>query len=879
MFRLLFAIAMAIGCCSLLHSQQAVSREIKSLESSGTEFRKTNIFSFASIDIHNRYQLEGLKKGTIVNIDLNSIHQLLISKEEFIQIPVPVSSRSLIVLTLHRHEIFAPDFHLYTSSDPGHAVDYTPGLHYRGIVEGDPNSLVAISIFENQIMGMVATDEGNYVLGPMMDDKENRHVFYNDRDLETIIPFECGTVDNEVGYTEQQLKSYPQNRDINDCVRIHIEINDDVVSAKGGVVPATDYMTAILNQCFVIYANEQISMVLSEIMAWTTNSPYTGGNSGQMLGSYQANTEYFNGDLSQLISFDSLYGGVAPGLSGLCASSPDYSKCFSGVRHNYSNVPLFSWPVFVITHEFGHLLGSNHTHACVWNGNNTKIDGCGGTGGCDGGIIPPEGGTIMSYCYPSNGSFINFNLGFGSQPGNVIKNSVNASSNCLSPCGQPVAYCESNGASGTQEYIKKVVLANLNNQSGNNNGYANFTSLPANLNAGNTYMITLTPNFTGGNNTKYWRLYIDFNLDFDWYDAGECVSQGTGNNTINLTFTIPPGTPSLSTRMRVSMKLAGFPAFCGLLPSGEVEDYTVVINPAAPTCSDGILNQGEEQVDCGGPCAACPLCTDGIQNGGETGIDCGGPCTACTLPDSTLLLGSYFETGMDSWIDGGADVTRVNSPNSYEGLYSIQLADNSGNASAMTSPNFNLSQAIGVQISFHFFAVSMESGEDFWIQYKNGSGNWTTIANLVSGAGFVNNAHYSATVTVPNFVPTSSGTFRIQCDASDNNDQVFIDAVRIIRLNGTELIEEHVQIKKISERPSNSGQIILYPNPATDLLYIQTDHKIDHLRIINVNGQDVGKKVRGETTTGFDISSLDAGLYIVYIRSGNQITTARFVKI
>lgn len=48
------------------------------------------------------------------------------------------------------------------------------------------------------------------------------------------------------------------------------------------------------------------------------------------------------------------------------------------------------------------------------------------------------------------------------------------------------------------------------------------------------------------------------------------------------------------------------------------------------TCTDGIQNQGETGVDCGGPCAACPTCSDGVQNGNETGIDCGGPdCPEC----------------------------------------------------------------------------------------------------------------------------------------------------------------------------------------------------------------------------------------------------------
>jgi|GEM_PF-5023549 len=77
-----------------------------------------------------------------------------------------------------------------------------------------------------------------------------------------------------------------------------------------------------------------------------------------------------------------------------------------------------------------------------------------------------------------------------------------------------------------------------------------------------------------------------------------------------------------------------------------------VTNPLF-NCSDGIRNQGETDIDCGGPCPPCeegrgclrnvnclsgfcfkgicttPTCDDGIKNQGETGIDCGGPCLPC----------------------------------------------------------------------------------------------------------------------------------------------------------------------------------------------------------------------------------------------------------
>jgi hypothetical protein len=48
------------------------------------------------------------------------------------------------------------------------------------------------------------------------------------------------------------------------------------------------------------------------------------------------------------------------------------------------------------------------------------------------------------------------------------------------------------------------------------------------------------------------------------------------------------------------------------------------------TCSDGRQNQGEQGIDCGGPCdALCPSCADGIMNQDENAVDCGGLCDPC----------------------------------------------------------------------------------------------------------------------------------------------------------------------------------------------------------------------------------------------------------
>jgi alpha-tubulin suppressor-like RCC1 family protein len=51
------------------------------------------------------------------------------------------------------------------------------------------------------------------------------------------------------------------------------------------------------------------------------------------------------------------------------------------------------------------------------------------------------------------------------------------------------------------------------------------------------------------------------------------------------------------------------------------------------TCTDGVKNGTETDVDCGGSCPACAVgpgqeatCTDGVKNGTETDVDCGGSC-------------------------------------------------------------------------------------------------------------------------------------------------------------------------------------------------------------------------------------------------------------
>ncbi len=878
--------------------QKAVYHEISRQLAEGRRMQEVSLVKFVTNEVANRaYSTEGLTKGTILSLDPEAIQQLMADPHDFIQLVIPVAERQQLKLDLVRNQIFAEDFNLFTSDQPGIPVNYTPGVHYKGIIDGDPTSLVAISVFDNEIMGLIASDAGNLVLGRLTNDREDRHILYADRDLERGSDFVCGTPDDGFGYTDEDLKPQPGGRDVGDCVRAYIEIDDDIVTQKGGATPATNYITGLFNQAITLYSNDQITMMISEILAWTTNSPYSGSSSSAMLSSFQANSGDFNGNVGHLVSYQAS-GGIAV-LDNLCSSNADWRKCFSSISSTYNNVPTYSWSVMVVTHEMGHVIGSRHTHACVWNGNNTAIDGCAGSveGNCPLPGFPAEGGTLMSYCHLQNVG-INFNLGFGPQPGTLLRNRVNASGNCLTSCGAPPpppppAYCSANGSNTTYEWINKVVFGSINNTSGNNGGYGNYTNLSTNLTAGSAYTINLTPGFGGASYTEYWRVWIDYNGDLDWADAGEQVAQGTGSSVVNLSFTVPAGTPGGTKRMRIAMKYGGYASSCGTFTYGEVEDYNVVIGGSGgATCSDGIQNQGESGVDCGGPCPACPTCSDGIQNQGETGIDCGGPCPACPPPPppgggGVVILASYFENGWNSWVDGGVDAARVNSAYSWEGNYSIKLQDNSGTNSAMTSPILNLSNATGLEINFYFKAIGVEAGEDFWVQYRNPAGTWVTIGQIIQGVHFNNNVFYEATVDVPGFVPNSTAKVRIQCDASDDSDQIYIDQVTLTKLTGSGLIKDGMTLKEVAELPGRpvapgvrltDDQLVVYPNPAHEILNISIPGSIEAARLLSLDGVEtsVSKEALGEKQ--INIESLAPGMYFLWIQTMGEWYPVKFTK-
>ena len=149
-------------------------------------------------------------------------------------------------------------------------------------------------------------------------------------------------------------------------------------------------------------------------------------------------------------------------------------------------------------------------------------------------------------------------------------------------------YCNSQGNSTVDERIGKVVFGTINNTSTGTTGYENYTAISTNAARGTAYTITITPVWTSTVYSEGYAVFIDYNQDGDFTDAGETVWTKATSTAATATGTITiPATATLgTTRLRVSMKYNGIPTSCESFSYGQVEDYSINI-----TASGAIVNQ------------------------------------------------------------------------------------------------------------------------------------------------------------------------------------------------------------------------------------------------------------------------------------------------
>jgi subtilisin family serine protease len=264
--------------------------------------------------------------------------------------------------------------------------------------------------------------------------------------------------------------------------------------------------------------------------------------------------------------------------------------------------------------------------------------------------------------------------------------------------------------------------------------------------------------------------------------------------------------------------------------------------------------------------------------------------TASAAPNTwTVITSSNFETGLDQYADGGADMARYNgTAYAHLGRGALNIQDNSGAASSFYhTAGQNVATYSDLRVSFWFKAVSMEPGEDFWVQYFDGTA-WRTVATYAAGADFANDAFVNKVVSIPraSYVYPANAKLRFLCDAGDNNDDVYIDEILFEGYTGgAKALEAGVAYEPVPIVLDLAQNCPNPFNPRTTIAYTLPTAGLVSLRIFDIRGHLVRTLVDGQMLAGrHEVvwqaeddrgNRVASGMYLYRLRTADDVRTQR----
>ena len=345
---------------------------------------------------------------------------------------VPDAEGGTVELELTPLDILGPDGSVSYTDERGRHTFRPDVSLYRGHVVGDDASWVVLSMGASGVLGTVERDGVRWTLSPTQRMATNAqgglgvHAFAPEGSLaEAASRFECGiNADNEQKYMPprppggdlgQGLTTSPDATQINGLrfdFKVAVDCDQEIYSVKfgGDLNAATSYILTVLGTVNLIYERDlEATLTFPYVNLWTVTDPYTEPTTGGELGEFQAywmaNMGGVTRDVAHLISGRSLGGGIAY-INAICGGAPGYAVSAIDAAYAYPTATT-TWDVEVIAHELGHNFGAYHTHSCQWAAegrvpSGTTLDSCvTAEGGCISYTthLPPDKGTIMSYCH------------------------------------------------------------------------------------------------------------------------------------------------------------------------------------------------------------------------------------------------------------------------------------------------------------------------------------------------------------------------------------------------------------------------------------------------------------------------------------------------
>jgi hypothetical protein len=123
---------------------------------------------------------------------------------------------------------------------------------------------------------------------------------------------------------------------------------------------------------------------------------------------------------------------------------------------------------------------------------------------------------------------------------------------------------------------------------------------------------------------------------------------------------------------------------------------------------------------------------------------------------------------------------------------------------------------------------------------------------------------------------------RFMCDASDNNDDVYVDNVRITAstvVSPNNYITPLTRPELAENGAGEAGPVTVYPNPAFDDLTINiADNKLSEIFLYDMQGRVVYHEIVTDPQHTIDIKDYTSGVYMVFIITPDETFKTKFIK-
>ena len=335
------------------------------------------------------------------------------------------------------------------------------GLHFWGHAE-DPNlgnSIITFSFYKDNVYGFFFSQLGNYSLYKL-NDEPNSYVLYKYK--KESKGFECATDIESISKIEDDMfKFQERNSNTNGStldypIEISMNANNCVINnpfmGNSSITQTIDYILSHFNLYSLIFANEEVSIKISEIVL-EDNVPNGTGQQGCIFG-VNASTDFFgpgmtpNGNCPSgtttyfLEQFQDILGnsyvgdyaymfvgsschaeGRAAAIGAFC-NNLKTQRMAVGRAANSSldehQLPDFYDRLNIFPHEMGHLFGLNHNFCTTTPYYNIMLSGPGD-------------------CYDVDPDF---RRGFGVYRGNILRNNIENNKSCFNQdvCAQDDLY-------------------------------------------------------------------------------------------------------------------------------------------------------------------------------------------------------------------------------------------------------------------------------------------------------------------------------------------------------------------------------------------------------------------------------------------------------